>query len=102
MAYAVFETILKPVNQHYRPKVKKKKKKESQHKCLAPYTEKINPNILPRWFVHSILADRDVLGPMEMYHGKYCAERFAEYIENYFNQLYATFLQQSMKELSHI
>ena len=44
----------------------------------------------------------DVPDPLKMYRGMECVEKFEEYIKKEVKQLYATFPQQSMTELTDV
>ena len=69
-------------------------------KDKATYTEKISKHIPSGWCVHTTFAYGDVPGPLKMYQGEDCVEKFVEYIEEEVKRLYATFPQQSMTELT--
>ena len=48
------------------------------------------------------LAYGDVPDPLKMYRGKYCVEKFVEYIEEEVKRLYATFSRYPMIKLSNV
>ena len=68
----------------------------------APYTEKINTHVPSGWCVHSTFSYGDVPDLLKMYQGKDYVEKSMEYIEEEVKQLYATFSQQPMIELSDV
>ena len=78
MLYADFESILRPVDERYREKMNRMK---TERNGKAPYTEKINAHVPSGWCIHSTFAYGDVPGPLKMYRGKDCVEKFVEYIE---------------------
>ena len=110
MLYADFKTILKPVDWRYKKKMNTMK---NDRKDKAPYTEKINTHIQSEWYVHCTFAYGDVPGPLKVYHGEDCVEKFVEYIEDKIKPPYARFSKQSTywcfkkrtrgsKKLSHL
>ena len=78
MLYADFQSILKPVSEWYRDRMNTMK---PERKGNASYTEKINTHVPSGWCIHSNFAYGDVPGPLKMYRGKDCMEKFAEYME---------------------
>ena len=68
----------------------------------SPYTEKINTHVPSGWCVHSTFSYGDVPDLLKMYQGKDYVEKSVEYIEEEVKQLYATFSQQPMIELSDV
>ena len=99
MLYADSESILKPLDERYRDRVNTLK---DERKGKAPYTEKINKHVPSEWCVHSTFAYGDVSGPLQMYRGKDCVEKFVQYVEEELKRLYPTFPQQSMTELTDV
>ena len=94
MLYADFERILKPVDERYRDKMNRMK---AGRKGKASYTEKINKHVQSWWCAHSTFAYGYVPDPLKMYRGKYCVEKFVEYIEEEVKWLYETFPRNPMK-----
>ena len=99
MLYADFGSILKPVDERYRDKMNIMK---TERKGKASYTEKINRHVPSGWCVQSTFAYRDVPNPLKMYRCKDCSEKFVEYVEEEVKQLYVTFPQQPMTELTDV
>ena len=97
MLYA--EIVLKPVDERYKEKMNKM---EAKRKGKASYIEKINTHVPSGWCVHSTFAYGDAPDPLKMYRGKYCVEKFVEYIEEGVRRLYATFPQQPMTGLTDV
>lgn len=64
MLHVNFESILKPIDEQYREKMKKIKIKR---KGNPAYTEKINTHVPGGWCVHSTSACRDVFDPVRIY-----------------------------------
>ena len=64
MLYEDFESILKPVHEHYRNKLNTMK---AWRKGKASYTEKVNRHVPSGWCVHSTLAYEDVLDPLKVF-----------------------------------
>ena len=58
MMYADFQSILKPVDEHYEGKINTVK---AERKGKAAYTAKINTHVQSRWCVHRTFAYRDIL-----------------------------------------
>ena len=86
--YADFESILKPVDEHYRVKMNKLK---TERKGKTPYTEKTNTHVAFGWCTHSTFAHKDVHDPLKRYRGEDCVEKFIEHSKNDLKRLYATF-----------
>ena len=99
MLYTDFESILKPVDEQYKDKMNTMK---AGRKGKAPYTEKINTYIPSGWCVHNTIIHGGVPDPLKMYWGKDFVENFAEHVEEEVKQLYATFPQQRMIELTDV
>ena len=99
--YAVcsLESILKPIDQRYRNRMKTMKRKR---KGKVSDTEKINTHVPSGWCVHSIFAYGDVLDPLKMCRGKDFVEKFEEYIEEEVKRLYETFPRQPMTRLTDV
>ena len=95
--HALFESILKSVDERQREKMNAMKVKR---KSKASYTEKINTHAPSGWCVYSTFAYGDASDPLKMYQDKDCVEQFVEYIEEEVKWLYATFPQQPMAELT--
>ena len=75
----LFESILKPVYEHYKYKMTQMNK---ERKGKTKYTKKIKTHVASGWCVYSTFAYGDVLGPKKMYCGEDCVGKFAEHIEN--------------------
>ena len=99
MMYADFESILKPVDEQYKGKMNTMK---AERKAKAAYTEKINTHVPSGWCAYSTFAYRDVPDPLKIYRRKDCVEKFVKHIEAEVKQLYATFPQQPMIELTNV
>lgn len=78
MLFADFESILKPVDERYKAKMKRMK---IERKSEGPYTEKFNTHVPSRWFVHSKFAYGDVPDPLKHYRGGDCVEQFVDHVE---------------------
>ena len=63
MMYADFESILKPVDEQYKGKMKTMK---AEKKGMAAYAEKINTHVPSGGKVHSTFAYRDVPDPLKI------------------------------------
>ena len=85
MMYADFESILKPVDERYKDKMKKLK---TERKGKTSYTEKINTHVPSGWCVHSKFAYGEVPDPLKLYHGKDCVYQFVDYVEKEVKRLY--------------
>ena len=97
MLHADFESILKPVDDRYREKIKK-----AERKSKAPYTEKISKHIPSGWCVHSTFVYGDVPDLLKMYRDKECVEKFVEYIKEEVKRLYEKFPKKPMTELTNV
>ena len=75
---------------------------KTERKDKAPCMKKINTDAPSRCCVHSTFAYGDVSDPLKMYRGKYCVEKFVEYIEEEVKRLYEIFSQQSMIKLTDV
>ena len=99
MLYADFESILKPVDERYRDKMKQMK---AERKDKASYTEKLNTHVPSGWCVHSKFAYGDVPDPTKLYRGKDCVEQFVDHVEKEVKRLYELYPQQPMIELTDV
>jgi len=99
MMYADFESILKPVDERYKDKMKKLK---TERKGKTSYTEKINTHVPSGWCVHSKFAYGEVPDPLKLYHGKDCVYQFVDYVEKEVKRLYELYPQQPMIELTEV
>ena len=97
MLYADFESILKPVDEKYRDRMKQLK---TERKGEASYTEKLNTHVPSGWCVYSKFAYGDVPNPMTAYRGKDCVEQFVDHVEKEVKRLYELYPQQPMTELT--
>ena len=55
--------------------------KTERKRSKTPYTEKINPQVLPGWGVHSTFAYGNASDPLKMNRCKDCEEKFVEHIK---------------------
>ena len=99
MLYADFESILKPVDEKYRDRMKQLK---TERKGEASYTEKLNTHVPSGWCVYSKFAYGDVPDPMTAYRGKDCVEQFVDHVEEEVKRLYELYPQQPMTELTDV
>ena len=97
MLYADFESILKPVNERYKEKMKQMKMERK-----GSYTEKFNTHIPSGWCVHSKFAYGEVPDPTKAYRGKDCVETFVDHVEKEVKRLYELYPQQPMIELTDV
>ena len=67
MLQADFQSILKPLDEQCREKIKQMKAKP---KGKLPHREKINLNLPSGWCLQRTFAHGDVLDLIKMYHGK--------------------------------
>ena len=99
MLYADFESILKPVDEMYKNKMKQLK---AERKGKASYTEKLNTHVPSGWCVYSKFAYGDVPDPMMAYRGEDCVEQFVDHLEKEIKRLYELYPQQPMTELTDV
>ena len=59
-------------------------------------------HVLPVWCMRSTFLYGDFVGPLKMCHSNDYLEKFIEHMEDEVKQLYATFLQQPMTELTDV
>ena len=76
MLYADFDSILKPVDEHFREKMNQMKTGK------APYTDKINTHASSECCAVSTFSYKDVIAPLKMCNGRDCVDKFVEYIED--------------------
>ena len=106
MLYADFESILKPMDERYKDKMKQLKtereRKQLETEEEASYTEKLNTHVPSGWCVYSKFAYGDVPNPMTDYRGKDCVEQFVDHVEKEVKRLYELYPQQPMTELTEV
>ena len=73
---------------------------KTERKGKKPHTEKDRMHVPSGWCVRRTLAYGDIIHPVKMYHGNDGMEKFIEDIKDETRQLYETFPEQSMIELT--
>ena len=107
--YADFESILKPMDERYKEKMKAKRakrakraeqRKQAGKSYIKSYTEHINQHVPSGFAVFSKFAYGDVPDPLKIYRGKDCVEEFVEHLEKEVERLYNMFPQKVMTSLT--
>ena len=85
--YADFELILEPI--------------ESPNQYPnQPYSQNVNQHISTGWCAYSKFAYGEVKDPSKLYRGKYCIEKFCDYIRQEAHRLYHMFPEKPMDPLT--
>ena len=88
MMYADFEAILEPVQ-------------GPSPDPINSYTKEVNRHIPSGWCVYSKLAYGEVKGPLKLYRGKDCVEKYCDYIKQEAHRLYHMFPEKPMDPLTN-
>ena len=102
--YADFESILEPIREQG-PKGPTTSEQGFTSGVPGdsnePYTSEVSQHIPSGWCVYSKFAYGEVKDPSKLYRGKYCVEKFCEYIRQESCKLYRMFPEKPMDPLTN-
>ena len=97
--YAGFESILEPMGPQGLGLLSDPNE-SSNSDPNQPYNQNINQHISSSWCVYSKFTYGEVEDPLKLYRGKYCVEKFCDYIRREAHRLYHMFPEKPMDPLT--